>query len=214
MIDQVWEDLFSTRSWGKYPSEYLIRFIARNFYSVPSRTDVKILELGPGPGANLWFCAREGFSIYGIEGSPTAVNQCLIRLNQEVPGWSGQVVCGDVQEAAFSAAMFDAVIDHECLYCLDYDGALVAIESAHSMLKPRGKIFSRTFASGTIGEGTGEQVSANYWRCNVGPLAGKGAARFTAESDIPKLFPAEKWLVTSTLFALYSIKGGGLLRSG
>ncbi|EDP6584064.1 class I SAM-dependent methyltransferase, partial [Campylobacter jejuni] len=30
---QIWENIFSQKEWGKYPSENLIRFIAKNFYN-------------------------------------------------------------------------------------------------------------------------------------------------------------------------------------
>ena len=31
--DPVWENVFQNQSWGKYPSENLVRFVARNFYN-------------------------------------------------------------------------------------------------------------------------------------------------------------------------------------
>lgn len=58
--DPVWEDIFLKHSWGKYPAEDLIRFIARNFYSVPSRSEINILEVGCGP--------RSQFMVYGPRG--------------------------------------------------------------------------------------------------------------------------------------------------
>ncbi|EAI4546039.1 SAM-dependent methyltransferase, partial [Campylobacter jejuni] len=33
----LWENIFSQKEWGKYPSENLIRFIAKNFYNVKDR---------------------------------------------------------------------------------------------------------------------------------------------------------------------------------
>ena len=57
--DATWEEVFRQQEWGKYPGEDLIRFVARNFYNVEKRSDIKILEVGCGPGANLWFIARE-----------------------------------------------------------------------------------------------------------------------------------------------------------
>ncbi|EAL1485109.1 SAM-dependent methyltransferase, partial [Campylobacter coli] len=45
-----WENIFSNKEWGKYPSENLIRFIARNFYNVKNRNEIRILELGLGTG--------------------------------------------------------------------------------------------------------------------------------------------------------------------
>ncbi|ELB7666084.1 SAM-dependent methyltransferase, partial [Campylobacter upsaliensis] len=35
--EQIWEEIFSKKEWGKYPSESVIRFIARNFYNAKDR---------------------------------------------------------------------------------------------------------------------------------------------------------------------------------
>lgn len=102
--DQTWENVFKTQEWGKYPSEDLIRFVARNFYGAPSRKEIKILEVGCGTGANLWYVAREGFSVYGIDGSKTAVEKANARLNSEIPGWSGELLIGDIISLPYNDA--------------------------------------------------------------------------------------------------------------
>ena len=70
-----WENIFASRGWGAYPPEELVRFIARNFRTVPDRSQVHVLEIGCGPGPNIWFLAREGYAAAGIDGSPTAIRQ-------------------------------------------------------------------------------------------------------------------------------------------
>ena len=60
--DNIWDEVFRSQPWGKYPSEDVIRFVARNFYKAPDRSSVKILEVGCGPGANLWYIAKERFA--------------------------------------------------------------------------------------------------------------------------------------------------------
>ncbi|MBR1383475.1 MAG: hypothetical protein IJ555_06660 [Ruminococcus sp.] len=50
-FDSKWEKVHQERDWGKYPAESTIRFVARNFYSVPDRSRVKILDFGCGGGA-------------------------------------------------------------------------------------------------------------------------------------------------------------------
>ena len=67
MINNEWEEIFKTQGWGKYPPEELIRFIARKYSHEPNRKSIKILEIGCGPGANIWYLAREGFTVYGID---------------------------------------------------------------------------------------------------------------------------------------------------
>ena len=80
--DNSWESLFKKRDWGEYPNEELIKFIAKHYYKVSNRYKIKILELGCGPGANIWYLAREKFNVHGIDGSKTAINKCIKRLNK------------------------------------------------------------------------------------------------------------------------------------
>ena len=80
---EIWEDIFQNNEWGKYPSLAVVRFVARNFYKVPNRKDIRILELGCGTGANLWYCAREGFSVIGLDVSKTAIHRMIDRFEKE-----------------------------------------------------------------------------------------------------------------------------------
>jgi ubiquinone/menaquinone biosynthesis C-methylase UbiE len=185
--DSVWEEIFSSRPWGKYPSEDVIRFVARNYYQVLNRDSVQILEVGCGTGANLWYVAREGFAAYGIDGSSTALRICRDRMDAEVPGWKGALTTGDVCNLAWEDEFFDAVIDNECIYANQYDDARKIYKEIHRVLKPGGKLFSKTFASGSEGDGTGTKVGHNAWLAAKGPLAGKGVSRFTAESEFDGL---------------------------
>ena len=73
-FDEIWEDIHKNKEWGRYPSEEVIRFVARNYYN-QDRDKVKILDFGCGAGANTWFLAREGFDTYAFDGSKTAVKR-------------------------------------------------------------------------------------------------------------------------------------------
>jgi SAM-dependent methyltransferase len=64
---KVWDKLFSSKSWGKYPSIQLVKFIASKYYNMKDRSSINILEIGCGPGGNLWYLAREGFKVSGID---------------------------------------------------------------------------------------------------------------------------------------------------
>jgi SAM-dependent methyltransferase len=177
--DPVWEDVFKEQPWGKYPGEDLIRFIARNFYQAPNRNNIKVLEVGCGTGANLWYMAREGFSVYGIDGSDTAISQARERLDAECRGWTGDLLVGDIGQLPFADDFFDAVIDNEVVYCNSYEQSQAIYREMSRVTRPGGKLFSRTFAVGSWGEGTGLHVGHNAWIVAEGPLLNKGYSRFT-----------------------------------
>lgn len=185
--DPVWEEVFKKQEWGKYPSEDLIRFISRNFYHVPSRSQVKILEVGCGPGANLWFMAREGFSVYGIDGSETAVLRASNRLREEVLDRHAKLVVGDIANLPFSNDYFDAVIDCEAIYCNSFESSVAIYNELARVTKRGGKLFSRTFAKGSWGDETGEVVGHNAYIVEEGPLHSKGYSRFTGFEEIEQM---------------------------
>lgn len=73
-FSEEWEKIHSTQEWGRYPSETVIRFIARNYYKT-EREKIKILDFGCGAGAHTWYLAREGFDVYAFDGSKSAVDK-------------------------------------------------------------------------------------------------------------------------------------------
>jgi 2-polyprenyl-3-methyl-5-hydroxy-6-metoxy-1,4-benzoquinol methylase len=78
----IWENIFLAQNWGKYPEESLIQFIARNFYET-DRRGIRILEIGCGPGANIWYLSRENFNVYGIDRNKTAINIAKRRIEED-----------------------------------------------------------------------------------------------------------------------------------
>ncbi|MFC3853377.1 class I SAM-dependent methyltransferase [Salinispirillum marinum] len=215
--DSNWESIFSTRPWGKYPGEDVIRFVARNFYKSPDRSAIKLLEVGCGTGANIWYMAREGFSVFGVDGSKTAVSLCEQRLSEEVSGWSGEIVQGDILNLPFEDGTFDGVLDVEAISCNAFEDSVQIYREMARVLKPHGKLYTRCFATGTHGEGTGKQVGYRGSYPDEGPMAGMGFLRLTAKGDLPNLLapftidevdlivrgetmnePIREWCVTAT----------------
>lgn len=186
--DPVWETVFTTQAWGKYPGEDLIRFVARNFYKAPNRINVELLEVGFGTGANLWFIAREGFTVHGVEGSSSALNMAIERLNREVPDWKGDLCQDDMLNLDYPDNRFDAVIDNEAIYANSFEHAQTMYKEAHRVLKPGGLMFSRMFTDETTGYGTGQQVGLHAFMVDTGPMAGKGYTRFTTRECLTTLF--------------------------
>ncbi|MFH0939733.1 MAG: class I SAM-dependent methyltransferase [Planctomycetota bacterium] len=185
--DLLWENIFSSRPWGKYPSEELIRFVAGNFYKRQPRHQVRIMEVGFGIGANLWFAAREGFCVFGIEGAPSGLAIAQSRLDAEVPGWrthGASLVCGDMCERLpYESNSMDAVIDSAAVMCVLFEQAKAVYAELYRCAKPGGKLFVRTSNAGAWGDGTGKSCGLNAWQPIEGPTVGTGCVRFTSRAD-------------------------------
>ncbi len=184
--DEVWESVFSKNPWGKYPGESLIRFIARNYYK-SDRKNIKILEVGCGPGANLWYLAREHFATYGIDGSETAIHQAKNRLKEE--SLSAQLTVGDIIKLPYENDSFDAVIDVECIYANSEKNAGLILSEIYRVLKTGGLFYSRTLSEKMYLGKTRIQLSEKSFKdISDGALAGKGFARLMDKNDIHALY--------------------------
>jgi ubiquinone/menaquinone biosynthesis C-methylase UbiE len=190
MWDKGWDKIFSNNEWGKYPGEELIRFIARNYYGVPNRSEVNILEVGCGVGANLWYLAREGFNTFGLDGSQTALNKAIALMKNN--RLMADIKQGDAMKLPYPDSFFDSVIDIECIYANSLDDTSIILSEIHRVLKPRGMIFSKTFATGMSGEDTGISLidePNTFIEMLDGPLRDDyGFIRLTPENEIAKIY--------------------------
>tara|TARA_Y100000294_G_C8554789_1_gene336767 strand:- start:948 stop:1601 length:654 start_codon:yes stop_codon:yes gene_type:complete len=143
MPNKIWDKIFRLKEWGRYPSENLIKFIVKNFYHL-KRSEIKILEIGCGPGANIWYLSREGFNSFGIDISSVAINKAQKRLEEDQLTASLKV--GDVSKLPYESGTFHAVIDNACLYNNDKKKTRIILEEIKRVLKPQGLFYSQTFS--------------------------------------------------------------------
>ena len=188
MENNCWEEIHQKKEWGKYPTESIIRFVAKYYYSVLDRKTIKILEIGCGTGSNIWYCAKEGFEIHGIDISETAVKKCVKRLNEEVPQWVGKINTGNLLNIGYENEYFDAIIDNECLSCNSLDKTKVILKEIKRVLKPNGRFISVGFTTTSkIGLSNNKMDTKNIAPIN-GPLSGNGTIRLIDEEDINSLY--------------------------
>jgi SAM-dependent methyltransferase len=187
--DPAWEVIFREREWGRYPPEELIRFVATRFYGEPDRRAIRILEAGCGPGANLWYLAREGFSAVGIDGSTAALDRAGERLRGE--NLEVELVRGDLTQldAYFESESFDAIVDVAALQHNRAAEVRRAVKSMHGCLKPGGHLFSMLLASGSWGETLGHELEpGTYSDIREGPLVGAGVSHFFEFEEVEQIF--------------------------
>jgi SAM-dependent methyltransferase len=163
-----------------------VRFIARNFYG-KKRGTVRMLEVGCGPGANTWYLAREGFDVYGIDGSKTAIQEAKARIEGEE--LKANLCTGDVISLPYESGYFDLVIDVECLCANSGDNTDCILQQIKRVLKDGGLFYSLTFTDKMyIGKSSKKLGRLEYSEIPDGPLAGKGFVRLTDRHSIEKLY--------------------------
>lgn len=188
--DPVWEQTFQRREWGRYPNEELVRFMARNYAQAPDRSAVKVLEVGcGGGGSNLWAMARQGYTPYGMDGSPTAIAKARARLAGE--GFTLDLRVGEALNVAsmYEPGSFDAVVDVACLQCNRIAEAAEIVRQMAILTKPGGRVFSMIVSDDCAGVGSGSQVEpGSFTDISVGPLQGTGLNHFYSLAEIRKTF--------------------------
>ncbi|NEO02836.1 MAG: class I SAM-dependent methyltransferase, partial [Moorea sp. SIO3I7] len=124
-FDPIWEAKYSAGHRNLYPWDIVVSFLFRNYPRNKPRNEVKILEIGCGTGNNLWFAAREGFNVSGIEGSSSAIASAQDRFTTE--GLTGDLRVGDFTQLPFESNSFDLVFDRGSLTCCGFTAGQQAV---------------------------------------------------------------------------------------
>lgn len=186
-FDAVWEQIHREIEWGRYPSEEIVRFVARNFYK-RDRSAVRILDAGCGGGAATWYLAREGFAAYAFDGSEAAVSKARKRIQNE--GLKADITVGDAANMSYASGFFECIIDSAMVSANTLENIKRILKECHRVLKINGKFFSTgLFKIGMTGYATGEKVEENTYRCiRQGPLAHRGTIHFFDRNQIISLW--------------------------
>ena len=178
----AWEKIHREKNWGAYPSEHIIRFVARNYYS-RDRQNTKILDFGCGTGANAWYLAREGFDTYAFDISESAIKKMLEKFENEnlkINAKAMDGLCLDYQDD-----FFDAVIDNVSIQSNNINDIKLMYGKVYDMLKVGGKFITVVFNKETTGYGTGREVEpGTYEGIKKGLLQGIGYRHFFEKEEL------------------------------
>lgn len=185
-FDQAWELIFKSQIWGKYPSEDIVRFIASRFKDVTDRKSIRVMDLGCGGGAHTWFLAREGFDVYGIDGSESAIRQASALLDRD--GLTANLTVGDFTQLDYPAEFFDVVIDSSAIQHNNFENICLIHRQIWDSLKPGGYFCGILINTGTSGWETAEKIEENtYTNFKKGPIQKELLVHFFTESEIREI---------------------------
>lgn len=188
-----WDEKFKTRRWGRYPPEDLVRFAGRT-YADADKSQISVLEIGCGPGANLWFLHREGFKVAGIDGSQAAIEQAGKRLaeeNEDLNAHEPDLRVGDFSALPWDDESFDLVVDIFALYANTPEIIKKTTAEIHRVLKPGGRFYSKLWGRNTTGFGEGTKIEdGTYDDIPTGPCQNMGISHFFDRPEIEQVFSA------------------------
>lgn len=158
-FDPVWENSIygQGRHLNRYPFDCVVSFVFRHRPRNKPAEQTRVLELGCGAGNNLWFAAREGFQVFGLDASVSAIAYAKKRFAKE--GLSGEFQAGDFTRLPYQDNFFDLVIDRAAITCVGRTAAGKIIAGVHRVLATGGKFHFNPYsakhashASGIAGE--------------------------------------------------------------
>lgn len=180
----AWEQIHKNKDWGIYPTEHVIRFVARNYYGT-DHANVKILDFGCGTGAHTWYLAREGFDTYAFDISETAILKLQDRMKAENLLVSAKAMNG--LELDYPNNYFDSVIDNVSILHNRMSDIKAMYRNVWNILKVGGKFLTVVFSRETTGCGTGIKIEdGTYEGLEKGNLkcVGGGCSHFFEEDEL------------------------------
>lgn len=205
-IDPKWEEIHADREWGQYPTEYVIRFIARNYYDVPDRAAVRVLDYGCGGGGHTWYLSREGFDTYAFDGAPSAVQKVRLRMEREKLNVHLDIY--DALNPSYEDNFFDAIVDNFCVAMNTTEEINMMYKEIYRILKPGGKLLTAQFGKNTAGYATGIRVDeGTFFKIENVQLEDVGKTHFTDKTEMKSILEQTGFVNIDIDTVLYTDRG-------
>lgn len=185
--DPIWEGKYSAGHSQRYPWDVVVSFVFRNIPTDRPPSEIKIMEIGFGTAPNLWFAAKEGFQVFGVEGSKSAVRLAKEKFKSE--GLQGDLRVGDFRNLPFENDAFDLIIDRASMVCVGLQGHEKAVAEVHRCLRKGGRflhnVYGDTHSSMRSGSVEDDGMIGSILS---GTLVGAGKIHFSSRLEIDERF--------------------------
>lgn len=186
----VWEDLYAEGNFlNRYPWDVVVSFLYRHASSARKPlSELNILEIGCGSASNLWFAAREGASVTGIDCSSSALNFARQRFSDDkLHGEFFECYLPELPD--FELASFDCIIDRATLATCPPETILQTNEKLAQLIKPDGKYLATFYGKQHSSFHSGEtQPDGSTGNISTGSLVGIGSLTFLDSETIDELY--------------------------
>lgn len=183
-------DSFPYEKGNRYPYDLLVTIVARSFFKVPKkeRGKIRMLDLGCGTGNNAQFLAENGFDVYGIDCSGSAVEICKEKFSKM--RLKGNFIAGDFLELPYKDDFFDLAIDRESLYANKLSDIKKSIKQVYKKLKKGGLFVSFMYSSNHPDKKFGKEVEPNTFSnfSKESTFHERGVAHFAPLNEILRIY--------------------------
>ncbi len=194
-FDPIWEEKYSQGHSERYPWDMVVSFVFRHYPRYKQRHEVKILEVGCGTGSNLWFAAREGFQVAGIDASKSAIAYAQKHLAEE--GLTGDLQVSDFTMLPFESDCFDLVIDRGAITCCGLSAAKQVVDEVRRVLQVGGKFLCNPYGDRHSSYVSGQPGADGLtFDISAGTLVGVGQICFYGRREVEALF-VQGWKLLS-----------------
>jgi len=199
-FNKIWEknkyskvkhsDKFPYEKVNRYPYDLVVSIVARKFFNIPKekRKKIKVLDLGCGAGNNAKFLSENGFNVYGIDWSKSAIEICKERFQK----WNlkGSFIQGDFNKLPYQNNFFDLVIDRESLYANYFSEIKKTIKEIYKKLKKDGYFISFIYNTYHLDIKFGKKVEPNTYKnfSEESSFYQRGLAHFVDINEILELY--------------------------
>lgn len=195
-FNKIWENKIYSRGrcLNNYPYDLVVSLVVKNFFSLSwrERKKINMLDLGCGAGNHAKFLAENGFTVYGLDGSGTAVKHCRRKFKNL--GLKANFIRGDFLNLPYADKFFDCVLDRESIYANKFTVIKKALEQVYRKLKIGGLFISFMYSDHHPEMKSGRRRELNtYDNFKSGSMFhDSGTAHFTNLKEIKILFSGFK----------------------
>jgi cyclopropane fatty-acyl-phospholipid synthase-like methyltransferase len=155
-----------------------------------------VLDAGCATGHNALYLASRGYSVVGVDVSPSAIDRARSRASAH--GLAVEFLHGDVRELAGWVDRFDTVVDIGCLHSLRDADRESYVSALHRACRPGALVHVRCFtdANQPFTDGTATVPRQRLVSLFASGWSFEKLAEAVVMAGVPRLRPVSFWLAS------------------